>query len=222
MSNNIKADFDRIAALPADPADGNARYHRWLLDRVPAGAREALDLGCGSGDFARLLASRVERVLAVDLSPQMIALARQRSQGIANLEFQQMDALDWQWPENRFDCIVSITCLHHLPMEPMIEKIKAALRPGGVLLIVDLRRCASLFDHAARFVTFPADRLTRLLRTGTPFLSRAARRAWDEHAATDRYLSMAEVRQLAGRLLPGAEVRWRLYWRYSLVWQKPA
>lgn len=221
MSEDIAADFDRIAALPRDPADGNARYHAWLLDRVPAGAREALDLGCGSGDFARLLAGRAERVLAVDLSPQMLALARERSQGVVNLEFQQADLLEWEWPVNRFDCIASVACLHHLPMEPMLEKMKAALRPGGVLIILDLRRCTSLLDHAARFVAFPADRLTRLLRTGTPFLSIDARRAWDAHAATDQYLSMNEVRALAARLLPGAELRWRLYWRYSLLWKTP-
>src|SRR5215469_7542249 len=103
MSENIAADFDRIADLPPDPAEGNARFHGWILDRVPVNAREALDLGCGAGDFARLLTRRCDRVLGIDLSRRMIAIARERSRGIANLQFEQVDALAWDWPVDRFD-----------------------------------------------------------------------------------------------------------------------
>jgi SAM-dependent methyltransferase len=218
----ISADFDRIAKLPADPADDTFRYHSWLLARVPPHTREALDLGCGSGDFARLLARRVTRVHAIDLSPQMIAAARARSPHPSNLTFELCDALAWDWPIAFYDCIVSVACLHHLPMDRIIPKIKAALRPGGVLLIIDLRRNATLTDHALRFVAFPTARLRRWFLTGTPFVSRDVRRAWDDHARTDRYLSVPEVRAFAARELSGAEVRRWLYWRYSLFWQKPA
>ena len=221
MSEDVAGDFDRIAALPEDPAEGNARFHPWLLARVPAGADEALDLGCGSGVFARLLAKVTRRVLGIDLSPRMIAAARERSRGISNLEFQQVDVRDWQWPVGRFDCIVSIACLHHLPMEPTLQKIKSALRPGGTLLIVDLRRHTGVIEQGKRIASLPLDRLHRLLRTGAPVLTREARRAWEEHARTDRYLSVTEVKEIALRALPGAQVRGRLYWRYSLEWRKP-
>jgi hypothetical protein len=48
------------------------------------------------------------------------------------------------------------------------------------------------------------------------------RQAWSEHARHDVYPALADVRSLGERLLPGAVVRRHLFWRYSLVWQKPA
>ena len=46
------------------------------------------------------------------------------------------------------------------------------------------------------------------------------RAAWDAHGATDRYLSVGEVRRAAAEVLPGARVRRLLFWRYALVWRK--
>src|SRR5256885_4715854 len=60
---------------------------RSLLEQVPACCADALDIGCGTGQFARLLASRAEHVLALDLSPQMIRLARERSTAFASIDF---------------------------------------------------------------------------------------------------------------------------------------
>jgi hypothetical protein len=50
---------------------------------------------------------------------------------------------------------------------------------------------------------------------------RYQRDAWAAHGETDRYLPMAQVRDVCACVLPGAEVRRLLFWRYFLVWRKP-
>ena len=65
----IQAEFDRIALHSnSDGWDHNNHYHDFLLKHVPSRCSEALEIGCGTGEFARLLAQRSERVLALDLS----------------------------------------------------------------------------------------------------------------------------------------------------------
>ena len=103
----VQADFDRIALLSKQDADEgwnhNNHYHRFLLEQVPACCADALDIGCGTGQFARLLASRAEHVLALDLSPQMIRLARERSTGFVSIDFEAADALSWTFSPEQFD-----------------------------------------------------------------------------------------------------------------------
>jgi predicted TPR repeat methyltransferase len=78
-TSTIRADFDRIALISHEGWNHNTHYHGFLLRQLPAHLGEALDLGCGTGAFARLLAQRAERVLGLDLSPRMIQVARERS-----------------------------------------------------------------------------------------------------------------------------------------------
>src|SRR5437868_4621569 len=122
----VQADFDRIALLSNKDVDEgwnhNNHYHRFLLEQVPARCTDALDIGCGAGQFARLLASRAEHVLALDLSPQMIRLARERSSDFATIDFEVADALSRAFSPGQFDYIVSIATLHHMPMEAILLK----------------------------------------------------------------------------------------------------
>jgi ubiquinone/menaquinone biosynthesis C-methylase UbiE len=113
----IQADFDRLALLTGGSWNHNNHYHRFLLRQVPQHCRNALEIGCGSGMFARLLAQKAEHVLALDLSPQMISLARKRSKQYTNIDFQVADVQSPEFSTEQFDCIVSIATLHHLPME---------------------------------------------------------------------------------------------------------
>ena len=51
--------------------------------------------------------------------------------------------------------------------------------------------------------------------------SPAAIAAMREHLRTDKYLTLSEARRIYQILLPGATVRKHLFWRYSMVWEKP-
>jgi len=210
-----------IATLPAWGFDHNAHHHSCLLDQLPTHLGAALDLGCGTGEFSRLLAVRSDRVLGVDLSPTMIRVARERSAGFGNLSFETADALNWHWPRESFDGIVSIAALHHLPLKEIAERMKQALRPGGVLVILDVYREDNLADYLTAIAAIPVNLCFRLRSTGFSKAPRAYREAWGEHQKTDRFLTLSELREVCRSILPGARVRRHLLWRYSLVWQAP-
>jgi ubiquinone/menaquinone biosynthesis C-methylase UbiE len=152
-----QADFDRIALLSTDEWDHNSHYHGFLLKHVPSPCDDALDIGCGTGSFARLLAQRCKRVLALDLSPQMIQVARAHSKRYTNIDFRVADAMAWQFPAERFDCIASIAALHHLPFGETLADMKRSLKVGGALLILDLFQGRGPLDWLVSAIAWPAD-----------------------------------------------------------------
>ena len=225
-TRTVREDFDRLADLSLEDGwNHNAHYHAFLLRQLPPRLREALEVGCGTGAFARSLAERSERVLAIDLSPRMVEVADDRSKGHPNIEYAVADANSWRIPEGRFDCVASITTLHHLPLAPTLRKRGGALRPGGTMLVLDLYRVRSATDYLVGAAGFPASKAIRLSRTGAlsgPRQSSDLRQAWEEHYATDVFPTLAEVREACAEAgLRGAKVRRHLLWRYSLIWRKP-
>ncbi len=152
----------------------------------------------------------------------MIRRARERSPAVGNLEFRQADFRTCDLPISAFDCIASLATLHHLPLEESLKKLGAALRPGGVLLLLDLYEPRTPADWIWSAAAFPASLLLRAWKRRRLREAPEVRQAWSEHARHDVYPTLAEVHTLGERLLPGATVRRHLLWRYSLIWQKPA
>jgi SAM-dependent methyltransferase len=220
-TSRVRADFDRIAQLPG-VFDHNAYYHDVLLRALPERIGRALDLGCGTGAFSRQLAARADHVLGVDLSPEMLRVARASSGDFANLDFEERDFSTWDAPRAHFDAIASIATLHHLPLAATLAKLRDALIPGGSLLVLDLVRDASLRDFATSVLAVPANLALHLAKTGALRDPPAVRSAWIEHGRSDHYLSLGEVRTACDAAgLAGARVQRHLLWRYSLIWQKP-
>jgi ubiquinone/menaquinone biosynthesis C-methylase UbiE len=219
--STVQQDFDRIALVTPDGAAHNDHYHTFLLRHLPSNCQTVLEIGCGTGGFARRLAKHSEHVLALDLSPEMIRLARERSAQFPNIEFQLADVLDQSLPGESFDCIASIATLHHLPLAEVLRKMKAALKPGGVLLVLDLFERSGLSDSISNLVAIPVSVSLRLIHQGRLLPSREVRAAWAAHEAHDLYPTMREVHALCASVLPGAKIRKHLLWRYSIVWQKP-
>jgi ubiquinone/menaquinone biosynthesis C-methylase UbiE len=219
-ATQIQADFDRIALLSTDEWNHNSHYHDLLLKHVPSPCAEALEIGCGTGSFSRLLAQRCKRVLALDLSPQMIQVAREHSKSYTNIDFRVADAMRWQYPKERFDCIASIATLHHLPLREALVNMKCSLKAGGALLILDLFQARGLLDLSASAMALPVDVVLRLVKRGRLREPAEARAAWDEHGRHDSYLTLSEIRKTCTDILPGASVTRHLLWRYSIVWKK--
>jgi ubiquinone/menaquinone biosynthesis C-methylase UbiE len=216
----VQADFDRIALLAEEGWDHNSHYHDFLLKQVPRPCPAALEIGCGTGVFARLLAGRAEQVMALDLSPQMIRLARERSGGYPNLDFQTADLLSWELPGEPFDCVVSIATLHHLPFTAGLAKMKSVLKPNGVLLVLDLFQPVGAGDWLTGAIAAPTSLVLRLIKRRHLKEKAELQAAWAEHGRNERYPTLAEVRRVGRAVLPGVEVRKHLLWRYSLIWKK--
>lgn len=218
----IRADFDRLARYDTDDWSHNGHYHGFLLRQLPVSCEAVLEIGCGTGGLARQLAARAGQVLALDLSPAMIRIAQARSAGCANIDYRVADVLAWDWPAERFDGIISVATLHHLPLAEILPRLRDALKPGGVLVVLDLFKSAGPRDRLLDALALPVSAVLSLLKNGRLRESPEVRAAWDAHGQHDAYLTLAEIRQACADILPGARVRRHLLRRYSLVWRKPA
>ncbi|MFC4004675.1 class I SAM-dependent methyltransferase [Prauserella oleivorans] len=203
--------------------DHNAYYQRLLLRAVPMGARRVLDVGCGAGSMTARLARRATHVDAIDCSPEMIEFARERTP--ANVRCVLADVLEYPLPDAGYDAVVSMTALHHLPLETALTRLARAVRPGGVLAAVALPR-TDLPRELPVELLGAVSHLT--LGLGFAALRRLTGRDWyraedthDRMPILDPSLTTAQVRSTAAAVLPGSEVRRLAHWRYLLRWRRP-
>ncbi|MCE7001452.1 class I SAM-dependent methyltransferase [Kibdelosporangium philippinense] len=96
-----------------------------------------LDIGCGNGLTSRVAAASANRVLGVDLSVQMLELARQRSAGIPNVQFEQADAQVYAFAQAEFDVAISRngSMFFDDPIA-VFTNIRRALKRGGRLVLL--------------------------------------------------------------------------------------
>ncbi|MFF0556787.1 class I SAM-dependent methyltransferase [Streptomyces sp. NPDC004266] len=203
----------------AHPWDHNAHYHRWILRQLPRRVDRALDVGCGSGDLARLLAGRATAVRAVDADPAIVARARELTAPGAPVTFDVEDALADTGDDGAHTAVTCVATLHHLPLAPALQRFKDRLAPGGTLVVLGLSRPATAGDHLLGLLAIPLNAATGWLRNRG---RRAPRPVAMTAATRDAEETLAEIALVARRILPGARIRRRLYWRYTLVWRKPA
>jgi SAM-dependent methyltransferase len=221
LTQKIRDDFDRIALYDRPGWNHNNRYHHFLLKQLLLHCESILDIGCGTGEFSRLLAKRCDRLVAIDLSPQMIAIAKQHSQAYKNIDFQVADILQWEFPVEQFDVIISIATFHHLSLENLLPSLQTALKPGGKLIILDLVKHETIQDKLSDVVAVPLNWIWQILKNRNIKQSPEAQAAWREHFRTDEFLSLSQARHIYTKSCPDAKVRKHLFWRYSAVWEKP-
>jgi ubiquinone/menaquinone biosynthesis C-methylase UbiE len=94
---------------------------------LPADSR-VLEIGCGTGTFTASLAGRFRRLIAVDISAELLAVARRRVPGAT---FVQMDAHDMPFRDSSFDAVVGVSVLHHLDWALALRNLRRLLRPEG-------------------------------------------------------------------------------------------
>jgi 2-polyprenyl-3-methyl-5-hydroxy-6-metoxy-1,4-benzoquinol methylase len=218
----VREDFDHIALLMAGEREAREVYSDQLLGHVPTDCKEVLDIGCGFGAFARAVAHRARHVTAMDVSPQMINVARARSAAYPNLEFVLDDFLRAELPVESYDCIVTLATLHHLPLKEAIDRIKSLLRPGGVLILHDILDASNRLDKALDIFRMPISMAVQLRQRGRLLPRREVRRAWAEHGKHESYLKPVDVRAMRDKHLPGGRIYRHLLWRYTVVWRKPS
>ena len=196
--------------------DHNAHYWPLVVGELPARCDRVLDVGCGTGGLASLLAARVLHVDAVDRDPAVLDAARARVP--ANVRCRLADVLHDDLEPAAYDAVTSISTLHHLPLEDGLERMAGALRPGGVLVAVALPRVDLPRELPVEAAALVAHRLVGLARAAQE------QRTVDDAVAVrmmDPELTVREVRRRASSVLPGVRVRRLLFWRYVLTWRAP-
>src|SRR5712692_2342425 len=101
------------------------------LDGIISGAR-VLELGCGTGEFTRRVAPSRARLVALDLSTDLLRKARERVPG--SVRFMIGDAHLLPFNSGAFDAVYGCSVLHHLDVEVALREVRRVLRPGGHLV----------------------------------------------------------------------------------------
>ena len=132
------AGYDRKQGYP-DPAEDLAVFEAHGLDATSA----VIDLGAGAGQFALPAARRFGHVTAVDVSPVMAGVLRERAAaaGLANLDCVRAGFLSYSHSGAPVDGVYTRNALHSLPdfwKALALDRIARMLRPGGVLRLRDL------------------------------------------------------------------------------------
>jgi 2-polyprenyl-3-methyl-5-hydroxy-6-metoxy-1,4-benzoquinol methylase len=185
----------------------NDHYHPLLLKQIPEAAATALDVGCGTGRFARRLAGRALEVDAIDSSAAAIEVARSIP---GSVRYEQADIVSAELPRGRYDFVSCLASIHHVPFET-VRLLRGSLAPGGVLAILGCYRESTPADYAVSLCAAPVNAVARLLSKS------GAKDA--EMVVAKAMMTLPEIRAEAATLLPGALIRRLLFWRYLLVYR---
>ncbi|MFZ9569285.1 MAG: methyltransferase domain-containing protein [Vulcanococcus sp.] len=115
---------------------------RWSgMDQLPPGSR-VLDVGCGIGGSARILARDYGfEVLGISISPGQIARAEELTPEGLSCRFKVMDALDLELSDGSFDAVWSVEAGPHMPdKQRYADELLRVLKPGGLLAVADWNR----------------------------------------------------------------------------------
>lgn len=132
----VREEFERAAAVFAKRTEGRFDH----LDvpgfsRVRAGDR-VLEVGAGTGNFLSLFTSVAAQLVAVDLTPGMLRVARERNPAMSLLT---SDGARLALASDSFDLVTSAHAVHHIPDPvPVFREMGRVTAPGGRVLVVDL------------------------------------------------------------------------------------
>lgn len=104
------------------------------------GEEYLLDVATGGGHTANAFAERVKKVIAVDITPEMLEAAEKfiKGNGYKNVEFKIGDAEKLPFPESVFDIVTCRIAPHHFPdVKKFVEEVHRVLKPNGQFLLDD-------------------------------------------------------------------------------------
>jgi ubiquinone/menaquinone biosynthesis C-methylase UbiE len=165
----VKAFFDDVAS------DWDTMrlsyYDERVVERMASAAgvdpsMTVADVGTGTGFVAAGIASRVARVVGVDASTRMLAVARRNlaALGIRNVELRQGDVTSLPLADDSVDAAFANMVLHHAEDPPsMLAEMRRVVRPGGAVAICDAVEHPYAWmreEHADVWLGFTAEQVT--------------------------------------------------------------
>ncbi len=172
-----------------------ARRYYWALDFCSG--KDVLEVGCGAGQGAGILASVAKSFVGGDVSVPLLDLAR--SHYGDRIDFRHLDALELAVPDASFDIIAIFEALYYVPdLDRFFAECRRVLRPGGKLLIVTANK--DLYDFN------PSEHSYRYL--GVPELSlELGKRGFEVHLYGDTPVNTVSLRQRILRPVKAAASR---------------
>jgi len=118
---------------------GQARIERRIKAMIDLGvinsSSKVLELGCGTGEFTKRLAETGAEVVGMDISPDLLEIARKKLSSFSNVKFIQTDMETLEGiDENYFTAIVGNSVLHHVDYEACFRECLKRLHVGGKIV----------------------------------------------------------------------------------------
>jgi len=204
----VRREFRQQAARFGGPGLtlSNRDYLAWMVDQLDLRPSfEVLDVAAGTGHLSRTIAPHVQRVVAFDLTPEMLSQGQREAEqaGLTNLVFEQGMAEHLPYPEAAFDLVVSRFSLHHFADAggPLREMARVC-RPGGRVAIIELvspddPTAAATYNHLERLRdpshtrALTADELQGLMREVGLDVVRTVRRDVEVHP--ERWMDLTQA-----------------------------
>jgi SAM-dependent methyltransferase len=138
-------EVERYLNPPAD-SPFPLEYAFYLLGDVCG--KTVVDLGCGSGETLIPLVYRGASVVGIDISPDLIAIAKRRLAD-ANLtaKARACSAYDTGLPDESVDVIFCMSLVHHLEIAMVREEMRRVLRPGGYIVVKEPIRFSQGYER---------------------------------------------------------------------------
>jgi len=112
-----------------------ARRVGMLTNSLKSGMK-VLEIGCGTGFFTQEIVKKPVQVTAIDISPDLIEIARQNII-YQNVEFTIENAYDMTFDDQTFDAVIGSSVLHHLDIDQALKEIYRVLKPGGYIAFTE-------------------------------------------------------------------------------------
>ncbi|MCB9192043.1 MAG: methyltransferase domain-containing protein [Flavobacteriales bacterium] len=109
------------------------------VEQINPNGKSVLDVATGTGSLAIELGKKADKVVGIDLSDKMLAVARRKSKA-ENITFRQMDASRMDFEDDSFDIVTISLGLHDMPLEirdAVLKESKRVLKPDGKLFILE-------------------------------------------------------------------------------------
>lgn len=142
VKDAVKREFGRHADkyVTSDSHAKGTDLQRLVAYLQPASDELALDIATGGGHVANALAARVRQVVALDLTPRMLAAAQKHAGklGRTNIVFMAGDAESLPFSDASFDLVTCRIAPHHFPHpERFVQEVTRVLKPGGRFGLTD-------------------------------------------------------------------------------------
>ena len=176
--SKVAQKYDRVVDLQF----GGPKTRSMVRERVAKEGRlsNLVEFGCGTGFYTQVVAERANSVVATDLSPGMIALAKDQVKA-ANVTFQVEDCQKTSFPDAAFDTAFMGLVIHLTEPAKTLVEMRRILKPGGVLIIVNVDvRALTGFDRIRGVI--------RILYHGITGFRVKPPKGFAKHAMTEKQL----------------------------------
>jgi len=182
-----------------------------LLTHLPAVRQNALDVGCGYGDYAVRLSPFFKTVYAIDPDLPSVERAKSSNSQNTNILFINESFLSYNFSSIKFDYISMLASLHHMDIYEAINRAIGLLSPSGYLSILGLYR-ETVFD-------LPSSIYSIFLHS---YYKKKYRCQNDDDGMViskpkETYYNICKV---MNEILPGSSIRKLPLWRYFILWEK--